>query len=104
MTLSVKERILLLGILPKEGNIATLRIVGNLRSALSFSEEDHAKFGLRIEGDQIKWDPSVEQDAEIEIGPKAFVLIGDSLKSLEADSKLGLDFVSLWDKFCSESA
>lgn len=99
MTLTIKDRLMLLGVLPREGNIATLKIVHDLRSALSFSEAEHSALGITVEGDQIKWDPTAAQTAEIEIGPKASVLISESLKKLSDDSKLTEDFLPLCEKF-----
>ena len=40
-TLSVKGRLMLLGILPAEGDLTTIRIVRELREGLSFSETEH---------------------------------------------------------------
>ena len=39
--LSVKDRLMLLGILPAESNLTTIRIVRELREGLSFSEGEH---------------------------------------------------------------
>jgi len=101
MTLTIKERMLLLTILPREGDIASLRIIAALRAALSLSEEEHAKFGIVIKGDQVQWNPSIPQESEIEIGPRALVMIADKLKELSEAKppKLTEDFIPLWDKF-----
>ena len=89
-------------ILPKEGNLATLRIVQALLESLSFSEEEHARIKLEETESGYKWDPSVEQASEVEIGPKAFVVIQDTLKRLDSEKKLIADLLPLWDKFCPE--
>ena len=102
MTLTAIERLLLLTILPREGNIATLKIVSNLRANLSFSEEDHARLEMKTEGDRVIWNPNVPQESEVEIGPTAFVLIQETLKKLNKDQKLTEDFLSVWDKFSPE--
>ena len=99
MTLSIKDRLMLLGVLPREGNIATLKIVHDLRAALSFSEAEHSALGITVDGDQVKWDPKAVQDAEVAIGPKASNLITESLKKLSDDSKLTEDFLPLCEKF-----
>lgn len=102
MTLSVKERLLLGNILPKEGNIANLRIVRKLRESMSFSEAEWIKFGFKEEGDQLKWDPTLPQDIEVEMGPTAQKMVQDTLKKLSTENKLTEDFLSLYDKFCPE--
>jgi hypothetical protein len=46
MKLSVVERLKVLEILPRAGNVATMRIVAELRKALSFKEDEHIEFGI----------------------------------------------------------
>ena len=103
MTLTIKERLLLLSFLPREGNITTLRIVHNLRAALSFSEEEHAALKMEQNVEGFKWDADVVQDSEVVIGPRAHVLIQDTLTGMDKSSKLTEDFFSLWEKFCGDA-
>jgi hypothetical protein len=102
MILTIKERLLLLTVLPREGNIVTLRIVQNLRAALSFSEEEHAALKMEQNEEGFKWDAEISQEREVEIGPRAQVLIQDTLKGMDKSSKLTEDFFSLWEKFCGD--
>ena len=101
MKLSVSERIVLLNILPKEGDITTLRIVRELRDALSFSEEEHGALQFKeLEGGGTEWNPDGVSDRPVEIGPRAFTLISEALEKLNKNQKLVEDYVSVWDKFC----
>ena len=104
MTLTIKERLLLLSVLPREGDITTIRIVQNLRAALSFSEDEHARLGIRTEAEKVSWDPTAPQDTDVDVGPKATVLIATTLEGLSAKKLLTEDFITLWDRFCGESA
>ncbi len=103
MTLTVKERLLLLNVLPREGDITTLRIVQNLRAALSFSEEEHARWAIVHSGGRVDWDTGPPQEAEVEIGAKANVLVGETLSQLSKDKRLTEDYLTLWDKFGLEA-
>jgi hypothetical protein len=102
VTLTIKERLLLLASLPREGNITTLRIVHDLRAALSFSEEEHAALKMEQDAEGFRWDSTVSQDTEVEVGPRAYVIVQDTLKGMDKSNKLTEDFFSLWDKFCEE--
>jgi hypothetical protein len=102
MILTIKERFLLLSALPREGDISTIRILRQLRESLSFSEGDHAAFGIKQVGDQIHWDSTVPQDTDVDIGPKAHVLVQEALKAMNKAKKLTEDFLPLWDKFSPE--
>jgi len=47
MKLRTYERLLLLNVLPREGDLTMIRIVRQLREALSFTEEEHAALNVR---------------------------------------------------------
>ena len=101
MELSVSDRLILLSILPQEGDLTTLRIVRDLQSALSFSEDEHKTLKFRQEGEKVLWDE--QPPADIDIGPRAHVLVADTLKDLGAKKKLQLKQLPLYEKFEPEA-
>jgi len=63
MKLGVGDRLILLSILPREGDITTLKIVRELRENLSFDEAEHKELQLTSEGDTVRWnDKQIEKD------------------------------------------
>ena len=107
MKLNVKERLLLQGILPKENNFVTLKIVRKLQEALSFNEDEIKTYAFETyksetEKDMIKWNQEIEQEKEIEIGEKATDIIADALKELDKNKKLTNDHFDLYEKFVKE--
>ena len=104
MTLTIKERLLLLNALPREGDITTIRILRQLRESLSFSEEDHTRLGIKLTSEgHINWSKDVPQDTEVEIGHKAATEIEKVLRELSVQKKLAEEHLTLWDKFCPET-
>ena len=107
MELSVHDRLLLLNLLPKEGDLTSIRIVRQLRESLSFSEEDHKTLHMeQFEDEQthqmmLRWNQEFPAK-EVSIGPKAQLLIGDQLKALDSAKKLTEEFLSLYDRFVVE--
>lgn len=99
MELSVAERLLLLGLLPKEGDITTVRIVHDLRRELSFTEEEHAALGVTIEDGRIHWDGAAEAPRDVPIGGKAQALIVSALEDLSDNGKLTEQHLGLYEKF-----
>lgn len=109
MNLNVTERLMLLNILPSEGDLTTLRIVRKTREALSFSEEEHASLKFRREptGDgrtTVKWEPDQDVKKDVEIGPKAQAIVKEALRLLSAKKKLREEHLFLWDLFFEEAA
>jgi len=103
--LTVVERIALLNILPFEGNVVTLKIIRDLQSNLSFSEEEMKRFKMknirRPDGSTFAvWDSDLaEETKEIEIGDVANDMIVEQLKALEARKKLRMEMLTLYEKF-----
>lgn len=103
MILTTLERLLLLNILPKEGDFTTIKIVRKLREALSFTEEEHAvrKFNTSPEGNTT-WTLGTPDAVEISIGEKAADMIVVELKKLNDEKKLSEQTFSLYEKFVGE--
>ena len=99
MKLGIPERVMLLGLLPAQGSIVTLRVVNELRAALSFSEKEISKSKIQQEGDKIQWDPKVDPQKEVTIGDAASTVIKDALKKMDTDGTLTQMHVPIWDKF-----
>lgn len=102
MILSVLERLLVLNILPAEGDIITLKIVQQLRSDLSFSEAEVAQYQFKTNEGQVTWNTTGATDKDIPVGPKAFLLITEALEALNKSKKLKSEHIGLYDKFVGE--
>jgi len=100
MKLGIAERINVLNILPVEGNIITLRVVNELRGALSFSEKEIADAGIKQDTDgRITWDHTAGVGKDVKIGDTAKDIIKTALKKLDDEKKLTAQLVPIWDKF-----
>jgi hypothetical protein len=99
MTLSVFDRLLLLNILPAQGDITTLRIVRDLQSALAFSEEEHKALEITNEGGQVRWKKDAEQAVGIDIGSVGRAIIRDRLVELNEQKMLKMEHLSLYERF-----
>lgn len=88
MELNVYDRLILLNIMPKEGDFTTLKIVRKLREDLSFSEDEHKALEFKNENGQVQWKQAGDVPKEVSIGEKAADLIADVLKKLDKEKKL----------------
>ena len=77
--LTLAERISLLSILPQEANFATLKIMRTLKEGLSFSEEEHKDYEIKVDiGDNgnigYAWnEEGVKSEKAIKIGEYKFL-------------------------------
>ena len=99
MELNVAERLVLLNILPAEGDLITLRIVQKMRQDLGFTEEEIAALELRQEGTLYHWKREFDVPHEIALGPKAREIVRERLETLNKEKKLTEQHLSLCDKF-----
>lgn len=97
--LTVLERLVLLSILPKEGNFTTIKLLRQLRENLSFDEEEHKKLQFIQDGGQVQWDEKANLTKHVQIGEKQCDLIHDALKKLDDEKKLTDNHFSLYEKF-----
>jgi hypothetical protein len=102
MELSVFDRLILLKILPEEGDFTTLKIVRSLREDLSFSEEEHAALAFRNEGGKVYWKQEAEKTKGVDLKPKATELIVKALSDLNNSKKLREEHFSLYERFVGE--
>lgn len=104
MKLSVFERLVLLHTLPKEGNYVTLKIIRQLREALSFDEAEIEKLELKIDPEKgnASWNKAKDEGKEVEIGREARRIIRETFEKLDKNNKLTLDHYELYEKFINE--
>lgn len=105
-SLSILERVLILNLLPAEENVITLRIIKNLKSTLSFSEDEIKKYDIRTVADEtgkssLRWKPDAP-NKDVEIGPKCTEIIIQALNALNDKKKLTEAHLSIYDKFVGE--
>jgi len=102
MLLNTRERLMLLGTLPKEGDFTTLKIIRKLREDLSFTEDEHKILKFEQAGGQIKWDVTNDKPREFKFGEKATDVIVAALKKLNTEKRLTEDHFSLYEKFVKD--
>jgi hypothetical protein len=99
MHLFIGERLTILGLLPAQGNHVTLRIVRELREALSFTEEELEACEITQKDNQIVWNTLKDEGKEIVIGNAAREVIVKVLKEKDAAESLNPVEALLYEKF-----
>ena len=102
MKLNVYERLILLNVLPKEGDFTTLKIIRALRETLSFSEAEHKALEFKQEEQNIQWKQEADKPKDVTFGEKATDIIVEVLKKLNTDKKLTEQHYGLYEKFIGD--
>ena len=104
MLLTVKDRILIVQALPKEGDVFTQRIIRDLRSKLGLSEGDWKTYDVKTDNGRVFWNPAKDIGVEYNFGEKALEIIKESLRDLDKMKKVSEDLLPLFDRFFPEEA
>ena len=105
MKLTILERLMLLGILPPEGDLRTMKIVHHLRMDLALTQDEMTNWGVKnqvnAEGQPIgvTWDDDKAEEAEIDVAGEKTAVIVEVLRKLDAEKKLTGQHLSLCEKF-----
>lgn len=104
MKLNIAERLALLNVLPMQGDIVVLRLVQDLRMALSFSEKEMEDWKInnrKVEGGAvITWDEDfTHKTKDFTIGEALGGIIRQRLSELNSQKQLSMDMIPLYEKF-----
>lgn len=97
--LNVPERLLLMGVLPQEGNFVTLKTIRDTMDNVGFKEEEIKLYDIKTENQLTKWNPKGLDLKEFEFGEKSTDLIVGALEKLDKENKLTQQHFSLFEKF-----
>ena len=101
----MRDRFVLLNIMPPEGDISTIKIVHKLRMDLAPTEKELKDYKIRQTEGQVVWDDAMEKKRgpqEKKIGPKAYIMIEEQFKKLNDEKKLTEGHLSTYEKFCGD--
>jgi hypothetical protein len=98
------DRLILLQLLPQQGDLTTLRLVRDLQGVLSFSEEEHAALGFVQSEERVTWNSEAEVVKDVHLGARMQVLLLDKLKELDKNEELKLDLLDVCDKLGYDGA
>lgn len=99
MKFSVKNRLLLNSILPREGSLLNLKLLRVLREELSFSEEEHKDLNIHQENEMVVWNMEKDIEKEIEVPEPLVKVIKTTLEKLDKEETLIEDHIELCEMF-----
>ena len=108
MKLNIAERFALLGVLPQQGNVITLRIIRELQSRLSLTEEEIKHYNVQnhVNPDgsaRVTWTPELsKEEKDISIGNAATDVIKGQLIRLNSQNQLHVSMLPLYEKFVED--
>ena len=100
MKLKIHDRLLVLNILPKEGNLVTVRLLKDILGKIGLAGDEIKDWKVQSRpNNQVIWDNTKQTEKEIEVSDSERELIFAKLEELNKASKLTLEQLNLYDKF-----
>jgi hypothetical protein len=99
--LNVGERLIVLNIIPKEGNFVTLRMIRTLINRLAPSAEEITEFEILAENNTVRWNVKGNVPIEFEFADAEVDLIKKELKRMDSENKLPMEVFPVYEKFCT---
>ena len=99
MDFDVRDRLILLNVIPVQGNLVTLKMVRVLREELGFDNDEYQAFNLRTEGGSFHWDETKERSKEVSVPITMQELIISAFGKLSKENALHLEHVDLYERF-----
>ena len=101
MKLNVGERLMVISVIPKEGDFVTIRMVRGLIAKLGLSAEEITEFNIQSADGNVSWNEKGSVPLDFEFHYAETDLIKKSLRKLEEEKKLNQDTLSVYEKFCT---
>lgn len=100
MKLNLLDRIVLPGILPKEGSFTDLIIVKDIKKKVSITQEDIKKYKITVQGDALQWSTAgAEAEFEYEFEELETKIIKEALQKKHDEKKATEDMIHLYTLF-----
>ena len=95
MKLDIKNRLLLIGMLPQQGNLSEMVDIYDLVRDLKLSDEEKGAISY-IENDAyVKWDYDKDPNKDINITSSQMNIIKKSIERLDKENKINLEMIPL---------
>jgi hypothetical protein len=103
MELSLKNRLILLGVLPVQGNMVEMLVVKGIREVVDVLPTEAEAIGLKATGDRVQWDTAKEVPLKVTFNEPETELVRKALTEMDAQRKLTLDHLDLYKLFVGDA-
>jgi hypothetical protein len=99
MKLSIKQRLILINLLPKKGDFVLLTVKQDLYDKIKISQEDIKLAEIKSTEKGLSWNTEKDFEIEIEISELEHEMVKTILKKLDEEKELTDDTVDLYKLF-----
>lgn len=95
MKLDIKNRLLLIGMLPQQGSLSEMVDIYDLVRDLKLSDEEKGAISYIENGNYVKWDFDKDPNKDININSSQMNIIKRAIDKLDKENKISLEMIPL---------
>lgn len=95
MKLDIKNRLLLIGMLPQQGSLSEMVDIYDLVRDLKLSDEEKGAISYIENGNYVKWDFDKDPNKDINISSSQMKIIKKTIDRLDKENKITLEIIPL---------
>lgn len=95
MIMDIRNRLLLLSILPSEGTLSEMVDIYDLARELKLSDEEKAEVSYIENNNYVKWDFDKDPNKEIKISGDQMKIVKETIDKLDKQGKIKLEMIPL---------
>jgi hypothetical protein len=103
MELSLKNRLILLGVLPAQGNMVEMLVVKGIKDVVDILPTEAIEVGLKAGEGRVTWDEAKEKAIKVTFNEPETELVRKALTEMDAQRKLTLDHLDLYKLFVGDA-
>ena len=99
--MKIKDRLMVMSILPAQGNFVTIQLVAELKKKVSLAPKELEFVGLKTDPNtgNLTWDDAKDKDKDFAFHESEKSLIQKALVELEGQNKLTPDHIDIYKQF-----
>ena len=99
--MKIKDRLMVMSILPQQGNFVTIQLVAELKRKVSLSPKEIEQVGIKTDPatGNLAWDDTKDKDKDFSFHESERALIQKALVELEEQNKLTPDHIDIYKQF-----
>jgi len=97
--LGVFERLHLLNIIPKKGNILEAKIIRGLIEKIEFTSDEIEKYQIVEKQGKVNWDMTMDTTRDIVISDAEEDIIKKAFKEIDTKKEMSLGLLKVYEKF-----
>lgn len=102
MKLKMQERLMLVSVLPTQGNFLTVALASDLRKKVLPDNTENETLGIKQQAEAIQWDTTKDFGKDFEFEKSEMQMIKKALKELDDSGKLSMNHIELYRIFMVE--